>query len=111
MNKIQTTLLNEEWCRDFYFHCLEKKKNTETENLEIINKILSLDKDTTSLVELFLVDPIYAPKLLSPRECDECEKKSYSIVMIAIKTSRLFLCRECIEKHFFIPVQKVDKKI
>lgn len=95
----------------FIFVVWKRKKNTEMENLEIINKILSLDKDTTSLVELFLVDPIYAPRLLSPRECDECEKKSYSTVMISTKTNRLFLCRECIEKHLFIPVQKVDKKI
>ena len=87
----------------FIFVVWKEKKNEETENLEIINKILSLDKDTTSLVELFLVDPIYAPRFLSPRECDECEKKSYSIVMISTKTSRLILCRECIEKHLLSP--------
>ena len=101
MNKIQTTLLDEEWCRDFYFRCMAKIKVTETENLEIINKILSLDKDTTSLVELFLVDPIYAPRILPPRECEDCEKKSYSVTRISTKTSRIFLCRDCIEKLLY----------
>lgn len=100
MSKITTTLLDENWCKDFYFRCMANKKFMETENLEIIDKILSLDKDTTSLVELFLIDPIYAPRLLPPRECEDCENKSYSVTRISTKTSRIFLCRDCMENIF-----------
>ena len=109
MNKIQTTLLDEEWYRDFYFWAMEKKEKEGVES-EIIERVLSLDRTLTSIVELLLIDPIYAPNLLKQLVCSNCNKKSYDILMINIPGSVSFLCKDCVETLFVNPFKKLTTK-
>lgn len=105
-----TTLIDEKWVMDFYFFAMEKKKKEGVES-EIIERVLSLDRSQTSIVELLLIDPIYAPNLLKQWVCSNCNKKSYDILrVINIPGSVSFLCKDCVETLFVNPFKKVDNK-
>lgn len=106
---MKTELVDERWFINVYYNYIttilndqETWGNLDSEELKIINAAMALDRESVTLVELFLLDPVFAPHILT-QECSNCKKKSYNMVRANSRSCVFFLCKDCCHDLFMKP--------
>lgn len=107
---METDIIDEKWLIDFYFTTLDliytnniTANGFTTDELKFITNVRAQDRENVTILELLMMDPIWAPKFLH-RQCECCKVKGYR--MLRIQSSRsgtMYVCRDCVDKMFVKP--------
>lgn len=109
---IKTEIVTEKHLIDCYYDYIQEIRNNEydwgeldADEVKCIDTVLSFDKDSVTILELLLIDPIFAPRMLQ-RQCTHCRKTGYSMMRVNSVSSVFFICKDCCHELFVKPFEE-----